>query len=44
MPLEHAILAFIKFQPVSCYDLKKYFDVSVAHFWSATQSHIYKSL
>jgi DNA-binding PadR family transcriptional regulator len=26
------------------YDLKKYFDQSVAHFWSATQSHIYKTL
>lgn len=44
MPLEHAILAFIEFQPLSGYDLKKYFDVSVAHFWSATRSHIYKSL
>jgi DNA-binding PadR family transcriptional regulator len=44
MPLEHAILAFIEFDPMSGYDLKKFFDVSVAHFWSATQSHIYKSL
>ncbi|MFZ5911261.1 MAG: PadR family transcriptional regulator [Chloroflexota bacterium] len=44
MPLEHAILAFLEFQPMSGYDLKKFFDVSVAHFWSATQSHIYKSL
>lgn len=44
MPLEHAILAFLEFQPGSGYDLKKYFDISVAHFWSATQSHIYKSL
>ncbi|MCX6068504.1 MAG: PadR family transcriptional regulator, partial [Chloroflexi bacterium] len=44
MPLEHAILAFIEFRPLSGYDLKKFFDVSVAHFWSATQSHIYKSL
>lgn len=44
MPLEHAILAFIEFQPMTGYDLKKYFDVSVVHFWSATQSHIYKSL
>ncbi len=44
MPLEHAILAFIEFQPMTGYDLKKNFDVSVAHFWSATQSHIYKSL
>ncbi len=44
MPLEHAILAFLEFQPMSGYDLKKFFDQSVAHFWSATQSHIYKSL
>jgi PadR family transcriptional regulator, regulatory protein AphA len=44
MPLEHAILAFLEFKPMSGYDLKKFFDVSVAHFWSATQSHIYKSL
>jgi PadR family transcriptional regulator, regulatory protein AphA len=44
MPLEHAILAFIEYQPMSGYDLKKFFDVSVAHFWSTTQSHIYKSL
>jgi len=44
MPLEHAILAFIEFKPMSGYDLKKFFDVSIAHFWSATQSHIYKSL
>ncbi|HNO95162.1 MAG TPA: PadR family transcriptional regulator, partial [Anaerolineales bacterium] len=44
MPLEHAILAILDFQPMSGYDLKKFFDVSVAHFWSATQSHIYKSL
>lgn len=44
MPLEHAILAFLEYEPMSGYDLKKLFDVSVAHFWSATQSHIYKSL
>ena len=44
MPLEHAILAFLEFQPMSGYDLKKFFDQSVAHFWSTTQSHIYKSL
>lgn len=44
MPLEHAILAFLEFQPMTGYDLKKFFDVSVTHFWSTTQSHIYKSL
>lgn len=44
MPLSHAILGFLDYQPMSGYDLKKFFDVSVAHFWSATQSHIYKAL
>ncbi len=44
MPLSHAILAFLDYQPMSGYDLKKIFDLSIAHFWSATQSHIYKEL
>ena len=44
MPLEHAILAILEYRPMSGYDLKKFFDVSIAHFWSATQSHIYKAL
>ena len=44
MPLSHAILGFLEYQPMSGYNLKKHFDRSVAHFWSATQSHIYKSL
>jgi len=44
MPLEHAILAFTNFAPMTGYDLKKYLDQSVSHFWSVTQSHIYKSL
>lgn len=44
MPLEHAILAFLELTPMSGYDLKKNFDLSVGHFWSATQSHIYKAL
>jgi len=44
MPLSHAILGFLDYRAMSGYDLKKYFDQSVAHFWSATQSHIYKAL
>ena len=44
MPLEHAILGFLEYRPMTGYDLKKYFDQSIAHFWSATQSHIYKAL
>ncbi len=44
MPLSHAILGFLEYKPMSGYDLKKFFDQSVTHFWSATQSHIYKAL
>lgn len=44
MPLEHAALAVLAYEPVSGYDLKKFFDQSVAHFWSVTQSHVYKVL
>ena len=44
MPLSHAILGSLEYCPMSGYDLKKFFDQSVAHFWSATQSHIYKAL
>jgi len=44
MPLAHAILGFLEYQSMTGYDLKKYFDQSIAHFWSATQSHIYKAL
>jgi PadR family transcriptional regulator, regulatory protein AphA len=44
VPLSHAILGFLEYQPMSGYDLKKNFDRSVAHFWSATQSHIYRAL
>jgi DNA-binding PadR family transcriptional regulator len=44
MSLEHAILGFLSYQPASGYDLKKFFDVSVKYFWSATQSQIYLTL
>ena len=44
MPLAHAILGFLDYEPMTGYDLKKFFDQSVAHFWSAAQSHIYKAL
>lgn len=44
MPISHAILGCLEYQPMSGYDLKKFFDQSIAHFWSATQSHIYKAL
>jgi PadR family transcriptional regulator, regulatory protein AphA len=44
MPLAHAILASLDLQPMTGYDLKKFFDQSVGHFWTTTQSHIYKAL
>lgn len=44
MPLSHAILGFLDYRPMTGYDLKKYFDQSIAHFWSTTQSHIYQAL
>lgn len=44
MSLEHAILGFLTYRPMSGYDLKRYFDQSVRHFWPATQSQIYRTL
>ena len=44
MSLEYAILGFLSYQPFSGYDLKKMFDTSVRHFWSADQSQIYRTL
>jgi DNA-binding PadR family transcriptional regulator len=42
--LEHAILGFLSYRPLSGYDLKKFFDETVRHFWSAPQSQIYRTL
>jgi DNA-binding PadR family transcriptional regulator len=44
MSLEHAILGLLDYEPMTGYDLKKMIDVSVAHFWPAVQSQIYKTL
>lgn len=44
MSLDYAILGFLNYHPQSGYDLKKTFDVSVKHFWSADQSQIYRTL
>jgi PadR family transcriptional regulator, regulatory protein AphA len=44
MSLEHAILGFLNYEPMTGYDLKKMVDISVAHFWPAVQSQIYKTL
>lgn len=44
MSLEYAILGFLCYKPFSGYDLKKIFDNSVQHFWSADQGQIYRTL
>ena len=44
MSLEYAILGFLQTTPLSGYDLKKVFDKSAKHFWSADQSQIYRTL
>lgn len=44
MSLKHALLGFLNYGPHTGYELKKVFDVSVAHFWSAELSQIYPAL
>ena len=44
MSLEQAILGFLNYRPFTGYDLKKVFDSSVRHFWTADQSQIYRTL
>ena len=44
MSLKHAILGFLSFQSFTGYDLKQAFDNSVAHFWPADQSQIYRTV
>jgi len=44
MSLRHTILGFLSIQPMSGYDLKRYFEASVRHFWTADQAAIYRAL
>ena len=44
MSLKHALLGFLNYGPMTGYELKKFFDVSVAHFWNAELSQIYPTL
>lgn len=44
MSLKHALLGFLSYGPMTGYEIKKFFDVSVAHFWNAELSQIYPSL
>lgn len=44
MSLRHAVLGLLSVRPMSGYEVKKIIDGSVAHFWSADQSQIYRTL
>jgi len=44
MSLKHALLGFTDWGPMTGYELKKFFDTSVAHFWNSELSHIYPAL
>jgi len=44
MSLRMAILILLRYTPMSGYGLKKVFDMSINHFWSAKLSQIYREL
>jgi PadR family transcriptional regulator, regulatory protein AphA len=44
MSLDHAILGFLQYKPMTGYDLKVEFDFSMQYAWPADQSHIYRTL
>lgn len=44
LSLDYAILAFLDSEPMSGYELKEFFDQSIPHFCSASQSYLYCSL
>ena len=44
MSLKHALLGFLNYGSMTGYELKKFFDTSVAHFWTAELSQIYPTL
>ncbi|MBN1440460.1 MAG: PadR family transcriptional regulator [Anaerolineales bacterium] len=45
MSLRYALLGFIEMlQPVSGYDLKKWFEGSISFYWPATHTQIYRTL
>jgi DNA-binding PadR family transcriptional regulator len=44
MTLEYAILGLLNYESLSGYDIKKTIDQTVAHFWPADQSQIYRTL
>ncbi|MFI6262997.1 PadR family transcriptional regulator [Micromonospora sp. NPDC051006] len=44
MNLSRIILGFLALSPMTGYDLKRHFDSTVGHFWSADKAQIYRTL
>ena len=44
MPLKHAILGLLNYADMTGYDIDRYFKSSIAFFWYAQTSQIYKEL
>ncbi len=44
MSLKHALLGLLSYEPMTGYELKQFFDSSIAHFWNAELSQIYPTL
>lgn len=44
MALRHALLGLLSIRPLTGYELKKQFDGTVRHFWTADQAQIYRTL
>ncbi len=44
MSLRHSILGLLQYAPLSGYAIKKTFDVSINHIWTAKLSQIYREL
>lgn len=44
MSLSHAILGWLNVEPMTGYDLNAVIEISTQHFWSTSQSQIYRTL
>lgn len=44
MSLKHAILGFLNHNDLSGYDLQKKIEKTINHFWTSTQSQVYRTL
>ncbi|MBI4675875.1 MAG: PadR family transcriptional regulator [Chloroflexi bacterium] len=44
MALKYALLGFIRYAPMTGYDLKKYMELSTRYFWTAELAQIYPTL